>query len=917
MATEKIPDFNQYIKNLKLKQTNNQKPLILGQVKPIGDMRDPKIRSEINKKISEGAKNLTPNNAKNIPLKEAAQKCTNFCRSEGVFILPLRYTVIRTNAPALPATLGSDVKDVAISHFKYGVEMIDTGYIYRLLKRKSGKTEWAGYKVTAKGFLSYFVVGKPAPVTVSEFACKSAGHNFNASMIVIEDNPSDKAQTAYIIHTHVPLSPNKIKEYEKNAEAYAKDGKWQKFDVTSWAGGNTMQTHCLNGSQLNSINNYMGSFGSGRVAAFNKNFKEIPKKYAAMALYDPIGITTKLNNLRNSEFKPVMDFLAKKEGQFSNEHRLHSSQCIDSIKICLENRLITERIVLNNDAVKSAVLMTGMNDLPSRIDDGMMEWELQKIWDRRSPEEKARITKEITGKMSSEKGIFSKKIGDMAKNEGIVIWNQKYAPNLDLAAKKTFDQRVDTLTKQCLGGARALAEDHIKWLTSAQVLKALNAYDDKVQVPFGNIFHVNVMDMMDGMSGVPSGQALLETWLGVEKIAKTNIYMRAICYNQESLKNKYEAAAPSIIDITWDDTQGAAKVVISAFIAADKAWQDWAKQAGNDAYKVLGKQFSILKSFYWMSELTQSAIKWSMKYKPGTEIAKKLGRLTFYTFAHSGALAESVAKNALYYPVNTAALRGKVKLTPDIIQSNWKQYSSVTTNPSSAAKQIDRIIKSAEPSAGLRVSGVVAIFELVNFGTQVSKFNDDPSVDNGLVYFSGMMATTAAILEVGSGAMEKYSFAERAAVIAKYGAYFAIAGASVSFMIDAKNFKKSIEESNPYAIVLNLGKASASLATVIIGIGAFLNLPIIQNTALYNTARKYAFGRLLLAVNVIKSMAYLSVIGIVLLSLEIYLRNYVLDNAMQDWCQKCAFRIASKSAETPFKTVDEEDKEFNKAVVSV
>ncbi len=58
--------------------------------------------------------------------------------------------MVRGNAPALPATLGKNVKDIQLSHFKYAVEMIDTGYIYRLVKRVSGALEWAGYLVTPK-----------------------------------------------------------------------------------------------------------------------------------------------------------------------------------------------------------------------------------------------------------------------------------------------------------------------------------------------------------------------------------------------------------------------------------------------------------------------------------------------------------------------------------------------------------------------------------------------------------------------------------------------------------------------------------------------------------------------------------------------------------------------------------------------
>ncbi len=65
-----------------------------------------------------------------------------------------------------------------------------------------------------------------------------------------------------------------------------------------------------------------------------------------------------------------------------------------------------------------------------------------------------------------------------------------------------------------------------------------------------------------------------------------------------------------------------------------------------------------------------------------------------------------------------------------------------------------------------------------------------------------------------------------------------------------------------------------------------------------------------------KVIAELKLIILALIALEIYLKNYVLDNAMQDWCQKCAFRLKT-SAESPFKDVKEEEKEFNNAVVSV
>ena len=179
-----------------------------------------------------------------------------------------------------------------------------------------------------------------------------------------------------------------------------------------------------------------------------------------------------------------------------------------------------------------------------------------------------------------------------------------------------------------------------------------------------------------------------------------------------------------------------------------------------------------------------------------------------------------------------------------------------------------------------------------------------------------MMATTAAILEVGSSSMEKFSFAERAAYIAKCGAYFAIAGATISLIIDLKNFGKSIQEGNFYAIGLGLGKLVVSFLTLAVGVSVLLNLPLMKNTSLYYNVERYALGRAILGIRAIQAGAMLSIAGIALVALEIYLKNYVLDNAMQDWCQKCAFRLKT-SAESPFKDIKEEEKEFNSAVVSV
>ncbi len=366
------------------KQKQSQIPVI-GKTKAVGDMRNPTVAKNINKKIEESeiaksAKQSTAANMQNSSAGQAQKECSNFCRKKGFNILPLRYTVVKDNPPALPATLGKNVKDIQLSHLKYAVEMIDTGYIYRLVKRTSGALEWAGYKVTPNGHLSYFPVGKEAPKSVPEFACKGAGHSFNSSVIAVESNPKDEAKIAYIIHTHVPMSKAKISEYEKNADKFVTEGKWQKILIN----GGSAQEHCIAVSQFKTTVYNLNSFGKNRIDATLNKFKDEPKSLACMALYDPVGITRKLNTLRNSEFKKVMDFLAKKDGDFTNEHRLHSSQCIDSIKICLENKLLNERSQFSAQATKSIVLMGLWNELPKNLTDADdINYELEKIYKKK------------------------------------------------------------------------------------------------------------------------------------------------------------------------------------------------------------------------------------------------------------------------------------------------------------------------------------------------------------------------------------------------------------------------------------------------------------------------------------------------------------------------------------------------------
>ena len=325
----------------------NDKPTFANNIKKFGtvDQQQKKLTKTLGvspnpSKISQQAAASTTQNKK-IPVTQVSDKpCPNFCRPTGINILPLKYSVARVGGKPLPAQLGINVTNVPLKEYKYTVRMIDSGYIYLLIKRKSGKKEWVAYITNKKGFHQEFPLGSKAPIMASDFNCNKAGHSANASLITIPSVNNDEAQMVYLLHAHAPLTQKMRTQFEKNADQYATSGYWQKIDVAKGA----TQQHCLSNTQLSTVATPLETYGSNRWGAINKKFSEKPKEHIGIALYDPIGITSKLNEDRNIlSFKGVDDFLKEKKNGFSNEHKLQTMTLIDNIESTLKQNLISAK----------------------------------------------------------------------------------------------------------------------------------------------------------------------------------------------------------------------------------------------------------------------------------------------------------------------------------------------------------------------------------------------------------------------------------------------------------------------------------------------------------------------------------------------------------------------------------------------
>ncbi|MFH3693225.1 T6SS effector BTH_I2691 family protein [Acinetobacter baumannii] len=900
--------FNEAIAQQKQKQS--QIP-VMGKTKAVGDMRNPTVAKNINKKIEESeiaksAKQSTAANMQNSSAGQAEKECSNFCRKKGFNILPLRYTVVKDNPPALPPTLGKNVKDIQLSHLKYAVEMINTGYIYRLVKRTSGALEWAGYKVTPNGHLSYFPVGKEAPKSVPEFACKGAGHSFNSSVIAVESNPKDEAKIAYIIHTHVPMSKAKISEYEKNADKFVTEGKWQKILIN----GGSAQEHCIAASQFKTTVYNLNSFGKNRIDATLNKFKDEPKSLACMALYDPVGITRKLNDSRNSQFGKLTNYLAKNVEKISNEHRLQSSQLVDSIKIVVENKLINQQLSARSQVADlSAKIEYAKDKIPKFGSMDQREYlsKIQEIWDRAPTAERDKFLLQRNKKFAEGEQKLKEKIITQSKAEAKITWETKYAPKINWDTKKAFDKEVKKLINEGRTLAQTYASDHIKWLKSKHLLNAFYVYDQTILKEYGALFHVHALAVMDGMTGCDEGQALMEKWLGVEEISDDNLYMRAVTYNQKNLIDQYNAKSSEITSLTWDQTQSSLKSLIAAFVSADQLWEQWLADPNNKINEL--KWYNPAKSLLWISEITRSVAKWSLQYNINPLIAKRLSRVSFIAYAHSSLLTDRVPKWSLLYNVDFKMTNASTQLNVTEIERRWKNAGQNT-----AAQKIKEILSKSPASVAIRISSIVALFELINFGVQSNKFIGERNWENGFQLISGLLASSAAVLDIAGGGMDALSFQEKANKIRLYGARLAVSAAIISFCIDAfAVYKEKEGDKDKILMAFLFTKATVSLVMVGVGFGLLLNLPILQNSWVVSSANKIAFTRILLRANFIRIAAYCNWIGIGFLVIEYLLKTYVLDDDLQKWCEKSIFGKDSSK----FKLFKDEEEAFSKAIMSI
>ncbi|STQ92351.1 Uncharacterised protein [Janthinobacterium lividum] len=534
-------------------------------------------------------------------------KDCKFCDKNGLFILPLRYAAVvgegvAGSVPALPGKLGDKVKHIKLENASYAPRLLRSGFLYVLIKR-SGLLYWEGYFADDDAFLSKFPVDTPPSAAVT-FSCDRTTCGINASLIAIDK--IEFVEKIYLLFTPTAMTTDRLDAYAANADARVGTGQMQVFLPKEWAAGSTEQPHSLKPEELGKyvpesilarqyqnasksqlgknimeqlyrgtadafrgMSNMPSATPGGRIGKLEE--KMVAVKAAAFVVFDPIGITQELNDYRNAAMQPLEDFLKREDkDKISNQRKLEVMVAIEDVKdaaikygveIRKKNLADLDAIRLPNLDQDNAQMLRKLNRVK----------EAEIIEERIRKNEEARENRREHILATSEQNEREKFTG---KYESLIAVDE-----IDLLKKtlENLSNKADVETKK-------RNANHIKWVTSAELVDAFDSYDEQ-NLGSGFCFTLEHSLCTFGMFAHKGNLPILKNWMDVKAVERKNLYMRANFYNFKSLyddakkafqeaKDQVEAAG-DISKVQGAPWLKACKGLVDSFKKIDSAWDEW------------------------------------------------------------------------------------------------------------------------------------------------------------------------------------------------------------------------------------------------------------------------------------------------------------------------------------------------------
>ncbi len=766
-----------------------------------------------------------------------------------------------------------------------------------------------------------------------------------ASFVTVETIPDNLAEKAYLIYTHAPMTKAKRNEYQSKADEYVTSGKWQKVEVAAWQGGTAQQEHCLNHTTLNGAVNQTATFGANRWKDIIKKFGQMPKAFASIALYDPVGITLKLNEYRNEAYIPVDDFLEKKDKGVSNQRKVHAVQMLDTLKGSLEKKAMGS-IAQNvqNTASRIDYFKTTDGNIIRRIDDEIAQAKKEKDFQRVAELEKARLIKieDIKRKENAQNTQLEKdKESRLVKLKA--DW-QICDDNINYKEVDDFKKAAVTQFNVALELANKRSKDHLNWINSNFLHNGLDAYDPK-DLQSGCAFKAHVACLIFGMEGSIQSEKQLDEWMKKPQFERKNLFIRGLYGNQDEIKEKHNEMAKSPNDTTALGIK-LLKTLTDFMKKMDTAWDEYARvQLRPEKLEGLKKYFTYTekKIMFYISNLSRAFFRFGVGTKAENLFVNSLCKKLLYP--QLGKLTEELRYNELFYAIDPETFKKGV--VQDITHADASKMSKLTK--AEVDQLFDKLIndakiKSAEPAKKItevlgkemkdatnnyhqvRASGILIIIESFNLFYLFNSYDMEAIASEkkiallasitgltalALDIFYGMAkalretATQTINKSVNSAAIKGAANIQRGAIKFASGCLGATTGV-LSAVMDFQNFNKQLDKSGGSALTLAIiylsrgvtsafGSVFLSLWATITYLEPVLKYvqhkkcsPLLMNLGERAIIKKLATDTARAAL--LRVVAWAGGIGLVLTVLEVAIYIYIEFHKLETWCKTSTFR---------------------------
>lgn len=507
---------------------------------------------------------------------DPSKKC-QMCDQRGLPILPLRYSLARTDVragftmPPLEGKFGAGVKDIVLpgARAQYTLRLARQGYLYVF---NEARGEWKGYFVTEDAYLLEFDVHADAP-PMEEFApsCARMATSQLARFVTIPD-PS-RAGKVWFGYSEAPWAPEVLKRNRLSSE---RKKHMRSVDVKAWVGGARFD----HTGEVSEAKRLVSEFAYEEPAAKPRD----PSQPASQMVLDPAtGKMIKQVNLEGVTIagNPAFDFTTfpfrrcKQQVVGMEEWVRKASPEVPAMMLALNDpagltqdvsaliRELVRDFEVSDDRDWKLAAATGIKGLRKAIEDQAAAKELR---DRRSSA--------VTGKASAElyaAGVIKMPDSLTAEQDRKArdsAWG-RYSDDYSEAKVTKFEADLERDTKAFTAShLTPLATAFVRWYQSDLLRDWLVCNHHERLDAGGGAFTVIVQRCVEGVSAHDEIAVALLKDLNGRFDEKRNITMRALVLNDSEVAKYLEQGAGPSLDLAKN--AGAWSNILKAFAYVDE-----------------------------------------------------------------------------------------------------------------------------------------------------------------------------------------------------------------------------------------------------------------------------------------------------------------------------------------------------------